>query len=65
MKKIPNPGSKEVLAKGCICPVLDNNYGKGAYEDERSFWPVFNCPLHRPNHTAIVKGCIGKFTKGA
>lgn len=25
----PAPGSKEVIAKGCTCPVWDNHHGRG------------------------------------
>jgi hypothetical protein len=46
---IPNPGSKEALEQGCTCPVLDNEYGEGAYIDEDGkpqFWMSADCPLH-------------------
>lgn len=42
----PNPGSDEAIEKGCTCPVLDNNHGKGvAFAGER-FWQDFDCPVH-------------------
>ena len=28
---ILNPGSREAVKAGCTCPVLDNEYGEGAY----------------------------------
>lgn len=47
---VPNPGSKEAKEKGCTCPVLDNEYGKGAYIDKKTGKPVFwyteGCPIH-------------------
>ena len=45
----PNPGSKEAQDLGCTCPVLDNEYGKGAYIDKNGkpeFWITSDCPLH-------------------
>ena len=42
--KNPNPGSKEAIALGCLCPVLDNNHGKGAAMG--GYWMTANCPLH-------------------
>lgn len=47
-----NPGSKEALAIGCKCPVLDNGYGKGVYggllfdDGKPKFWIASNCPIH-------------------
>lgn len=47
-KKVPNPGSKEALALGCSCPILDNSHGLGfPWEGNiTSFWVSENCPLH-------------------
>ena len=39
---LPNPGSDEAIALGCICPVLDNNHGRGP----GPFWQVASCPVH-------------------
>lgn len=43
--KKPNPGSKEAQDMGCICPVLDNEYG-----DEKltggMFYITEGCPVH-------------------
>ncbi len=45
----PNPGSDAAIAQGCICPVLDNNHGKGIiWGDKQVFWTNENCPLHAP-----------------
>ena len=41
----PNPGSKEAVDQGCICPVLDNSYGKGYY-GSGDFVISMDCPLH-------------------
>lgn len=45
---IPKPGSKEAQEKGCLCPVVDNHYGKGIDMGgtEPSFWYSENCPIH-------------------
>lgn len=48
----PNPGSKEAVAMGCTCPVMDNSYGRGymgGVEDSDGstvFVVVTSCPLH-------------------
>lgn len=45
--KVPNPGSDAAVYQGCICPVLDNNHGKGARNsDGEIFWVNGDCPLH-------------------
>lgn len=41
----PNPGSDEALDKGCTCPVLDNNHGKGWMGTDQ-YVVSFDCPLH-------------------
>ena len=49
MTDTPNPGSKEALAQNCKCPVIDNNYGLGAYVDKDGvtlFWYNAECPIH-------------------
>jgi hypothetical protein len=43
------PGSGAAKDAGCLCPVLDNAHGRGAYVDEHGapqFWIVEGCPLH-------------------
>ena len=45
----PNPGSQEAIDAGCRCPVMDNHYGAGAYNDEKGeplFWINEDCPIH-------------------
>jgi len=45
----PNPGSQEAIDAGCRCPVMDNHYGAGAYNDENGeplFWINEDCPIH-------------------
>ena len=45
--KIPNPGSDKAIEQGCLCAVLDNRHGKGAYDGkEGAFWVTADCPLH-------------------
>ena len=47
MSDTPNPGSKEALAQGCTCAVMDNNYGNGIpYPSGPAFWITKGCPLH-------------------
>lgn len=51
----PNPGSKEAQRKGCICPVMDNHYGRGVPDGNGgvNFWMIGGCPLHsvkEPKH---------------
>lgn len=46
----PPPGSTEAQAKGCTCPVKDNEYGVGVPSpqgDGRSYWVHISCPLHK------------------
>lgn len=53
-KKPPNPGSDEAIAKGCTCPVLDNNHGN---KDGDAFWIDLKCPIHgRLNFDFIPPG---------
>ena len=48
-KGIPNPGTGAALDAGCLCPVLDNNHGRGFVMDrELEFWITMGCPLHAP-----------------
>lgn len=44
VKKTLNPGSKEAVDKGCLCPILDNHHGKGL--GNGMFWRNQKCPLH-------------------
>ncbi len=47
--KIPNPGSKEAIDLGCICPRMDNNMGLGFWIGRKAdahFWYSSDCPLH-------------------
>jgi hypothetical protein len=49
MSDKPNPGSQEAIKIGCTCAVMDNAYGKGAYNDENGeplFWINGDCPVH-------------------
>lgn len=43
------PGSWEAFEVGCICPMIDNRRGKGAYtndDDKPVFWVNEDCPIH-------------------
>ena len=46
MTKTPNPGSREAQEKGCTCPVMDNNYGKGYMGQEGLFVYNMECLIH-------------------
>lgn len=47
MDEVPNPGSDEAGILGCICPVIDNHYGKGVpMGGKREFWITGGCILH-------------------
>jgi hypothetical protein len=46
----PPPGSEEAKKKGCTCPVLDNNNGRGVSDpktgDGARYWISATCPIH-------------------
>ncbi len=49
MMEKPNPGSDEAIAAGCLCPVMDNEYGQGCGVGENGavlFWMSADCPIH-------------------
>jgi len=42
-----SPGSDEAVKRGCICPIRDNNMGRGFGDPKNPlFWICKNCPLH-------------------
>ena len=43
---IPNPGTQEAIDEGCICPVMDNEYGRGYMGIEGIFVHRLDCPVH-------------------
>jgi hypothetical protein len=45
-EKVPNPGSPEAIAQGCICPVWDNEHGRGYMGQPGMFVYRIDCPLH-------------------
>lgn len=47
----PTPGSDEAVNKGCVCPIIDNCYGKGVGGDgeQHGWWVTAECPLHGTN----------------
>jgi hypothetical protein len=50
MKKIPYPGSEKAIKKGCLCPVIDNDFGWGCGQNDATGQPLFwvndECPIH-------------------
>lgn len=40
------PGSREAIAAGCICAVIDNGHGTGSMWGPGNFWITEGCPLH-------------------
>lgn len=64
-KKIPNPGSSQALAMGCLCPQMDNKYGVGSGWGKGAFWINMDCPLHGTSHRLSVKQFTNKYnTRG-
>lgn len=45
-KKWLPPGSIEAREGGCTCPMMDNEYGRGAFLDGKVFFVNKTCPLH-------------------
>lgn len=45
-KKIPNPGSHQARKLGCICPVLDNEFGN-VEATGGMFVIAKGCPVHK------------------
>ena len=43
-EKIPNPGSDEAIDLGCICPIVQNYFGKAPFG---RFIINSQCPIHR------------------
>lgn len=40
------PGSDKAVQNGCMCPVVDNCHGKGAYGVEGQYFINAMCKLH-------------------
>jgi hypothetical protein len=49
----PDPGSDEAVEQGCLCPVMDNNHGRGSgypgAAGGATYWVNADCPLHGTN----------------
>lgn len=44
-----SPGSDSAIKAGCVCPVMDNSQGKGAFKKSDGtpvFWYSVKCPIH-------------------
>lgn len=41
-----NPGSREAVATGCTCPILDNAHGRGRMGLGWDWWINLECPQH-------------------
>ena len=41
----PNPGSQEAQDLGCICPIMDNEYGNEELTGG-AFYVTKGCPVH-------------------
>ena len=52
MKNKPNPGSPAAIKRGCECPVMDNNYGRGYTGDGKCFVYNAHCKVHQPKRKA-------------
>lgn len=44
--KLYPPGSKVAVEAGCVCPVMDNNYGAGYYGQPGVYVVNGGCKLH-------------------
>jgi len=55
----PNPGSREAIALGCKCPVLDNAHGRGYLGGVKDgsgktvFVFTVGCPVHDAGRKAL------------
>lgn len=45
-ERTANPGSNEAREQGCICPVIDNERGRGYMGMPDVFVTRDDCPLH-------------------
>lgn len=61
----PNPGSHEAIDRGCICAVLDNGHGKGAFDGiPDTFWITGGCPIHDPQEKILKPSKRNDIMKG-
>ena len=51
----PNPGTREAAEKGCTCPTLDNEYGRGYHGEPGVFVYNLFCPVHHPKEASDVQ----------
>jgi hypothetical protein len=47
-EKLLRPGSEDARAHGCLCPIIDNNFGDGfpGPDHKTHFIYRMGCPLH-------------------
>lgn len=54
-----NPGSREALDAGCLCPVIDNGRGiECGWVDDKGqpcFWMNMDCPIHGEEARSTIK----------
>lgn len=43
--KVYNPGSEEAIRRGCVCPIIDNNYGHSAPYPNNGWIYSGDCPI--------------------
>lgn len=41
-----SPGSDAARRRGCVCPVMDNHYGRGYMGVRGVYVRVMDCPVH-------------------
>ena len=56
---LPNPGSPEAVARGCICAIRDNGSGRGArggtlVDGQKVFVTEDDCPLHGSDDLVVI-----------
>lgn len=47
LSKQPDPGTQAAIDKGCTCPILDNEHGRGYMGQPGIFIYVVGCPIHK------------------
>ena len=56
MRIEPNaPGSKDAVKRGCTCPQIDNQHGRGFQGKRGCFIVTARCPVHDPRPAALAQ----------